>query len=44
MIKPVRIPMLSVFPRTEEFDAKIEAMGGIPLTSADRKKYARFLK
>ena len=36
--------MLSVFPCTEEFDAKIEAMGGIPLTSAARKKYARFLK
>ncbi len=42
-IKPVRIPILNVFPRTEEFDAKIEAMGGIPLTSAARKKYARFL-
>jgi hypothetical protein len=36
--------MLSVFPRTEEFDAKIEVMGGIPITSAARKKYARFLK
>jgi hypothetical protein len=43
-IKPVRIPMLSVFPRTEEFDAKVEAMGGIALTGAARKKYARFLK
>jgi len=43
-IKPVRIPMLSVFPRTEEFDAKIEAMDGIALTPAARKKYARFLK
>ena len=42
-VKPVRIPILNVFPRTEEFDAKIEAMGGIPLTSAARKKYARFL-
>ena len=36
--------MLSVFPRTEEFDAKVEAMGGIPLTAAARKKYAGFLK
>ena len=43
-IKPVRVPMLSVFPRTEEFDAKVEAMGGIPLTAAARKKYAGFLK
>ena len=43
-MKPVRIPMLSVFPRTEEFDAKVEAMGGIALTGAARKKYARFLK
>jgi len=36
--------MLSVFPRTEEFDAKVEAMGGIPLNAAARKKYASFLK
>lgn len=36
--------MLGVFPRTEEFDAKVEAMGGIPLTAVARKKYARFLK
>ena len=36
--------MLSVFPRTEEFDAKIEAMGGIAITPAARKKYASFLK
>jgi len=36
--------MLSVFPRAEEFDAKVEAMGGIPLTAAARKKYAGFLK
>ncbi|MCX6969336.1 MAG: hypothetical protein NTV93_04170 [Verrucomicrobia bacterium] len=43
-IKPVRIPLLSVFPRTEEFDAKVVAMGGISLTAAARKKYARFLK
>ena len=43
-IKPVRVPMLSVFPRTEEFDAKVEAMGGIPLTAAAGKKYASFLK
>jgi len=43
-IKPVRIPMLSAFPRTEEFDAKVVAMGGISLTAAARKKYARFLK
>jgi len=36
--------MLRVFPRTEEFDAKVEAMGGIALTGAARKKYACFLK
>jgi hypothetical protein len=36
--------MLSVFPRTEEFDAKVEKIGGTPLTVAARKKYARFLK
>jgi len=35
--------MLREFPRTEEFDAKVEAMGGVALTSAARKKYARFL-
>ena len=43
-IKPVRVPVLSVFPRTGDFDAKVEEMGGIPLTAASRKKYTRFLK
>jgi hypothetical protein len=43
-IKPVRIPMLNVFPRTEEFDARVEVIGGIPLTAAARRKYAYFLK
>ena len=43
-IKPVRVPMLGVFPRTGDFDAKVEKMGGVPLTAATRKKYARFLK
>jgi hypothetical protein len=43
-IKPVRVPVLRVFPRTGDFDAKVEEMGGVPLAAAARKKYARFLK
>jgi len=40
----VGVPVLSVFPRTWDFDKKVEEMGGIPLTAASRKKYTRFLK
>jgi hypothetical protein len=36
--------MLSIFPRTGDFDAKVERLGGIPLSADARKKYARFLK
>lgn len=35
--------MLGVFPRSEEFDAKIEAMGGIPLTPLPERNTPVFL-
>ncbi len=36
--------MLSDFPRTGDFDAKVERMGGIPHAAEARKKYSRYLK